>query len=131
MYILEYLIIYNVCVDVRDMAVARNNLWTLITSALIGIIGSTLATFIFPFLEEYLLIFVVMVIVLTGIALLLDSMMSKINDEQIKLEKKIEGVEEGVAEKVRRVEELIDVKAESKYLKDRMLKIEEMMKDGS
>jgi len=113
------------------MVVARNNLWTLITSALVGIIGSTLTTFIFPFLEEYLLIFVVMIIVLTGVALLLDSMMDKINEEQVELEKKVEEAEERVGEKVRRVEELIDVKTESKYLKDKILRIEEMMKDGS
>ena len=112
------------------MVIVKNSLPIWLASAL-SIIGSIVATFIFPVLEDSLPIFVVMIIVLTGMGLLLYSMVDRVNEEQVKLEEKIEKVEEGVEEKIRRVEELIETKTEIKYLKDKLVRIEEKMKNGS
>ncbi|MBU3923808.1 MAG: hypothetical protein KJ592_02735 [Nanoarchaeota archaeon] len=70
------------------MTIRKSTSPILLTSAL-GIIGSIIATFIFPFLKDYLPIFVTMIIILTGMGLLLYSKVNEINEDQKELEERI------------------------------------------
>ena len=99
---------------------ANRSIYPILVASLIGIVGSIIAKLVFPFLEEYIPIIVTMIIILAGMGVILHSKVNEINDNQIELE-----------EKINRAESLIEIRAENKYLKDKIIKIEEMIKNGS
>ena len=101
------------------MATKRSTSPIMLTSA-ISIIGSIIAALLFPFLRDYLPVVVTMIIILTGLGVLIYSKVDAINENQVELE-----------EKIKRAGDLINIKVEIKYLKDKIFRIEEMIKNGS